>query len=340
MRTDAQVRSEKRVEAVKAVQRGDSPKLVARVMGIPVNTLYDWLARYRHGGWDALREGARSGRPRKVNGTILNWLYRAITTGDPRQYQFDFCLWNRRIIKSMLKKHHGIELSLHSVGRLLNQLGLSAQRPVYQAYQQDKAAVKKWLEHTYPELFYRAKKLKANIYFADESSFRSDSHRGTTWGVVGQTPVVEEHRGRFGMNCISAISAKGQMRFKCFEGRMNSEGFIDFLKALRSDTNKPTFVIVDGASYHRSKKVKDYLKSTKGQVELFQLPAYSPELNPDEQVWNQAKARVGKIAIENKDMMKQVLTKVLRSIQKSKTLIRSFFKLENTKYAQISPENF
>jgi len=338
--SNAKLREQKRVDAVKSVQRGESPKLVSRVMGIPVNTLYDWLARYRHGGWDALREGARSGRPKKVNGTVLNWLYKAVTTGDPRQYQFEFCLWNRRIIRAMLKKHYDIELSLHSVGRLLKQLGLSAQRPVYQAYQQDKTAVKKWLEQTYPRLFDRAKILKASIYFADESSFRSDSHRGTTWGVIGQTPVVGEHRGRFGMNCISAISAKGQMRFRCFEGRMSSDGFIDFLKALRSDSNKPVFVIVDGASYHRSKKVKDYLKNTLGQVELFQLPAYSPELNPDEQVWNRAKAKIGKIAIESKQRMKQELYKALRSIQMSRKIIQSFFRMEHTKYAANIPENY
>ncbi len=335
MPTNAEVRTQKRIDAVKSVQRGEEPKLVARVMGIPMTTLYDWLARYRGGGWDALGEGVRSGRPRKVTGSVLSWLYNAITGGDPRQYQFEFFLWNRRIIRSMLKKHHGIELSVSSIGRLLRQLGLSAQRPIYKAYQQDKTAVKQWLEQTYPNLFARARKLKATLCFADEASFRSDSHRGTTWGAIGQTPVVEEHRGRFGINCISAISAKGEMRFKCFEGRMNSDGFIDFLKALHSDSGMPVFVIVDGASYHSSRKVKDYVKSTEGKVELFKLPAYSPELNPDEQVWNQAKSNIGKMAIESKSMMRKAVLRAMRSIQKSRQLIKAFFKLEHTKYAQV-----
>ncbi len=333
MHSKSDFRAEKRADAVKSVQRGEEPKVVSRVMNIPLNTLYDWLSRYRSGGWHALRDGSRSGRPKKVGGAVLKWLYDAITTGDPRQYQFEFCLWNRRIIKSMLRKIHGIELSLSSISRLLNQLGLSPQRPVYKAYQQDKSAVKQWLEETYPGLFARAKKLKATIYFADEASFRSDSHRGTTWGKIGETPVVDEHRGRFGINCISAVSAKGQMRFKCFEGRMNSEGFIDFLKALLADSRKPIFVVVDGASYHGSKKVKEYLESTQGKVELFKLPAYSPELNPDEQVWNQAKRRTGKMAIESKSQMKRIVYRVMRSIQKSKNLIKSFFKLKETKYA-------
>jgi transposase len=125
------------------------------------------------------------------------------------------------------------------------------------------------------------------------------------------------------------------MRFKCFEGRMNSDGFIDFLKALHSDSGKPVFVIVDGASYHSSRKVKDYVKSTEGKVELFKLPAYSPELNPDEQVWNQAKSKIGKMAIESKSMMHKAVLGAMRSIQKSKQLIKAFFKLEHTKYAQV-----
>ncbi len=123
-------RYEKRVEVVKAIQRGEEPKVVARVMGIPLASVYNWLARYRSGGWHALRDGQKSGRPRKVTGTVLKWLYDAITGGDPRQYEFEFSLWTRRIIKTMLKRIHGIEISESSISRLLKQLGLSAQRPV------------------------------------------------------------------------------------------------------------------------------------------------------------------------------------------------------------------
>ncbi len=333
MPTKAEARTRKRIEAVESVQRGETPGIVSRVMNIPLNTLYDWLGRYRSGGWHALGDGIKSGRPAKVSGSVLKWLYEAVTTGDPRQYQFEFCLWNRRIIQTMLKKVQGIELSLSSISRLLHQLGLSAQRPVYQAYQQNKEAVRQWLNQTYPDLFARASKTKAILYFLDEASFRSDSHCGTPWARVGETPVVRERRGPLGINCISAVTSKGEMRFKCFEGRMNSEGFIDFLQALSEDSQQVVFVVVDGASYHRSAKVKAHLDSTKGGVELFQLPAYSPELNPDEQVWNQAKQRIGRMAIDSKVQMKKTIDKVMCSIQKSVELIKSFFRLKDTKYA-------
>ena len=328
-------RHQKRVDAVRAVQREESPKVVARVMDIPLNTLYDWLSRYRSVGWNGLRDGKKTGRPRKLSGSVMKWLYEAITLGDPRQYQFEFCLWTLQIIRKMLKKEHGIELSKSSISRLLNQMGLSAQRPVYKAYNQDPKGVKSWLTRTYPELYKDAKKNGAIIYFLDEASFRSDHHSGTTWGKVGETPIVEEHRGRFGINCISAITAKGSLRFRCFEGRMNSANFIDFIKYLQKDAKEPIYIVADGASYHSSKQTQCYINSTKDQVRLYKLPPYSPELNPDEQVWNHAKRKTGKMTIANKADMKKAAMRVLRSIQKTTNLIKSFFQLEKTKYAAI-----
>jgi transposase len=328
-------RYEKRVAAVTAVQRGEAPKIVSRVMNIRLNTLYEWLSRYRNGGWQALREGYRSGRPRKVSGTTLKWIYDAITMGDPRQFQFEFCLWTRRIVRAMLKKYHGIEISLASVGRLLKQLGLSSQKPIYKAYQQNPEAVDLWLKKEYPGIVRKAKMNDADIYFADEAGFRSDHHNGKTWSPVGVTPVVDEHRGKFGVNCISAVSAKGLLRFKLFEGRMNSSLFITFLTGLQADADKAVYVIVDRAKYHVSKEVKEFLREQKGKIRLFYLPAYSPELNPDEQVWNSAKNRVGRICVENKNHMKEVVSKTLRSMKKKVSLILSFFKLETTQYATI-----
>ncbi len=320
---------------MKAVQRGEAPKIVGRVMEIRLNTLYEWLSWYRNGGWHALREGYRSGRPRKITGLTMKWLYDAITMGDPRQFKFEFCLWTRKIIRAMLKKYHRIEISLSSISRLLKQLGLSSQKPIYKAYQQDPKAVDRWLEKEYPSIARKAGKHNADIYFADEAGFRSDHHNGKTWSPIGVTPVVGEHRGKFGMNCVSAVSAKGLLRFKVFEGRMDSSLFIDFLTCLHADVGKAVYVIVDRAKYHRSREVAQFLRKQKGQIRLFYLPAYSPELNPDEQVWNSAKNKAGRICIENKNHMKKVVLKTLHSMKKKVELILSFFKLETTQYATI-----
>ena len=146
---------------------------------------------------------------------------------------------------------------------------------------------------------------------------------------------MKEHRGRFGYNAISAVSARGKMYFQTFTGKMDTSGFIAFLKKLRSDVGGPVIVITDRASYHKAKKVTEYITSTQGEVELELLPARSPELNPDEQVWNRAKERLGRMIIQNKDHMKNALQRVLRSLQRNAKLIKSFFQLNDTRYALI-----
>jgi transposase len=235
----------------------------------------------------------------------------------------------------MLKQVHGIILSKSAVCRLMQQMGLSPQRPLYRSYKQDPKELEKYLRRTFPQLRQEAKRIGAEIYFVDESALRSDHHRGTTWGAVGETPVVEDSGDRFGLKLISAVSPRGDMRFATIEGGMNSEKFIDFLKKLHSDAGKPIIVIADNAAYHSSQKVMRFAQQSKGTITLGHLPRYAPELNPDEQVWNQAKARLGKIFIDSKETMKKEVLNILRSIQKQTDLVRSFFQLKHTAYAAL-----
>jgi transposase len=136
--TRSETRSAKRKEVVEAIViRGEPVPVVARVYDIARRTIFGWLARYRSGGWDGLKEGSRRGRPRKVSGADLEWLYEAVTMGSPLNHKFGFCLWTLNIIRAMLKRERGIELSKSAVSRLLAHLGLSPQRPLYKSYKQD-----------------------------------------------------------------------------------------------------------------------------------------------------------------------------------------------------------
>lgn len=335
-----EVKYQKRRQAVEAVQAGESVALVARLFRVPQKTLFTWLARYRQGGWQALRDKKRSGRPGKLSAAVIKWVYNAITLGDPRQYQMPFCLWTLAIVRTMIKKHHGIVMSKSAICRLMQQLGLSAQRPIYRSYKQDRREIQKYLTSTFPELRRLAKRLGATIYFVDEAAVRSDHHRGTTWSPIGCTPVVEDSGDRFGVKLISAVTARGDMRFGCIEGKMNSDKYIAFLGKLLADNKRPIVVIADHATYHISQKVQRYARESRGQVTLGNLPKYAPEYNPDEQVWNHAKARLGKLFIDSEQTTRHHVLNIMRSIQKSTALIRSFFKLENTNYAALSCHNF
>ena len=333
MSTRIELRNQKRKDVVEAIVIRQEPvHLVRRIYNLPERTVFDWLSRYRAGGWDALKEGKRSGRPRKLSAEDMQWVYKAVTMGNPMHYQFDFCLWTLGVLGTLIKQARGVKLSKSAVSRLLRHLGLSAQRPVYKLYKQDPKQVKRYLSKTFPEAVAQAKAMGAQLFFVDEASVRSDAHRGATWGKRGETPVIRDSGGRFGLNMISAISPRGEMRFSFIAGGMNSSRFIQFLKKLRKDAGKPILVIVDNAKYHYSKETRRFLKQQDGQILLAFLPAYSPELNPDEQVWNHAKHQLSQRPVWDKHDMKRHLSAILHSLQKRTGLIMSFFKMKDTKY--------
>jgi transposase len=231
--------TELRKQAVLQVQSGESPELVAKGLGINRTTIYDWLALYRKGGWGALKAKKRGGRKPKLNGKAMSWIYRTVTMKNPMQLKFSFALWTIDMIRKLIKDRFQIELSKSSVNRLLDQLGLSAQKPLWRAYQQNPKAVEEWLTKEYPKIRSMAAKHDAEIYFGDEAGVRSDFHSGTTWAPKGKTPVVSATGARFGFNMISAVSPKGALRFMVVEGSVNASVFIEFMKRLMIGSSKP-----------------------------------------------------------------------------------------------------
>jgi transposase len=276
--------TELRKRGVSAVQDGQPVPLVAKVLGVQKSTLFGWLARYRRGGWDALDARKRGGRPPKLSGQMMQWVYDAVAKRDPRQMEFPFALWTSVMIRELIWRRFHIRLSKASVCRLLNQLGLSPQRPLWRAFQQDSKRVEQWVQVEYPKIRAMAKKHKADIFFGDEAGIRSDFHSGRTWAVRGKTPVVTTSGARFHCNMISAISPHGAMRFMLVEGKLSGEVFVEFLERLLHNWPHPIFLILDSHPVHRSSTVSKFVASTDGQLQIFFLPSYSPELNPDEQV--------------------------------------------------------
>jgi len=328
-----EMRNQRRRDVVEAIVNRNEPiHVAARVFNVPQRTVFEWLSWFRAEGWDGLNEKKRSGRPRKLSGTQIKWVYDCITLGNPQQFNFEFCLWTLKVLRELIRSRLKVELSTSSLSRLLRKLGLSAQRPVYQAYRRDPGRVMEYLNVTFPEAMARVKATGAQVFFVDESAIRSDAHRGTTWGAVGETPVVKDSGGRFGMNLISAVSPRGDLRFSVIGETMDSARFIAFLKQLHRDAGGPILVVADNAKYHHSKETRRFIEAQDGQIELVYLPPYSPELNPDEQVWNHAKREIGKRAILNKATLERVVLGVMRSLQKQKDLVRSFFQLAGTRY--------
>ena len=221
-----------RERAVQSVQDGESPETVSRALGINRSSIYSWLAQYRRGGWGALKAKPLFGRPPKLDGKKLKWVYHVVTES-PLQMKFEYALWTREMVAVVIKRKFNIVLSPASVGRLLAQLGITCQKPLHRALERDEALVQQWLKKEYPRIKALAKRENAEIYFGDAAHMRSDHHSGRTWGKKGETPIVASTGARYGMSLISAITARGHMRFMIKEkGGVNADVFIEFLKRL------------------------------------------------------------------------------------------------------------
>jgi transposase len=332
-RLDHKTREKIRIRAVKLVEQGHSPEQIIKALGFHRSCIYEWLAKYREGGTQALETKPLTGRPKKLNGRQIKKIYDIVTMKNPLQLKFEFALWTRDMVRDLIRDQFNVKLSLVSVGRLLKKMGLSPQKPLHRAYQQDPEVVEQWLNSEFPKIKALARKEKADIYFGDEASVRSDFHSGTTWAPKGQTPVVKTTGARFSVNMISAISPRGKLRFMTIDGRFNAAKFIEFLKRLIHKSEKPVFLIVDGHPTHKAKKVKAYIENTQGRLRLFILPPYSPELNPDELVWNNLKNhRVGRKMISGPDDLKQKVISSLRSLQRMPQKIKGFFREKHVRY--------
>ena len=325
-----------RIRAVEQVQAGESPEAVIKALGFSRSCIYTWLALYRSGGWGALKARALRGRPMKILPAQMKWLYETVTGKSPLQFRFEFALWTREMIRMLLREEFSLKLSLTSVGRLLHQLGLICQRPLFRATEQDPERVRRWREEEFPTIRRMAKEAGARIFFGDEAGVRSDYHAGTTWGLKGETPVVPRTGRRSSVNMLSAVSARGELRFMLVKGRVDGAVFAEFLRRLMHSAPDPIFLILDGHSIHRSRPVCEFVARQDGRLRLFFLPPYSPELNPDEQVWNYVKHHgTGRAGIKGGvDLIRFVLAR-LRSLQGLPWTVRMFFLTPHTQYAAL-----
>ena len=324
-----------RERAVRSVQNGESPEVVARVIGVNRSTMYGWLAQYRRGGWGALKAKPLFGRPPKLDSKKLKWIYDTVTQKNPLQLKFAFALWTREMVAKLIEDKFNISLSLVSVGRLLAQLGISCQKPLHHALERDEALVQQWLKQEYPKIKALARREKAEIYFGDAAHMRSDHHAGRTWGKKGETPVVLSTGARYRMSLISAVTSRGHIRFMIKEkGGVNADVFLEFLRRLMVGSNTAIFLIVDRGPAHVAKKTKAFVATVGDRLRLFYLPPYSPDRNPDELVWKHLKAdTVGRATITSLGDFKEKVRSSMLSLQRSPAKIRAFFQKPSLRYA-------
>ena len=323
--------------AVRAIEENErSPELVADVLGISRTAIYEWIRRYRQSGYPALDTRTSPGAPPVITEEMDAWLRYTVLNHSPMAFDYDTVLWTRDILADLLNKEFGVNVGGSTVSLHLNNLGLSYQKPWFRSKERDEREVEHFLDDKFPRIQRLASKIGADIAFEDEAGIGLQAHSGKTWGQVGKTPEVPVTGKRGGYNMLSIVAADGSMQFSVKESKINSEEYIEFLKMILKGRTKPLILIVDRASFHRSKKVRDFVRSHRENIRIYFLPRYAPEMNPDEQVWNEVKSKkIGRQSVETKSSLKDKLYSELRSLQKNSEKIKSFFHISYTKYAAI-----
>lgn len=324
-----------RIQAVRRViEDGERPSEVMASMGLCRTSIYPWLREYQENGWDALAESIAKGPEPLLTESQKLRVKRWILGKDPRQYGFDFGLWSRRIVQSLIKEKLSVELCLTAVGKLLASLDITPQKPLRRAYERDPQAVQHWLDHGYPELRKRAKTQAAKIFFLDEAGFQSDPPLGKTYGLKGHTPVVQTSGQRQSINVISAVNARGEFWAATYDAKLNAETFVLFLKDFMKGQAGKVFLVIDGHPSHKAKIVEKYVDSLQGRLELHRLPPYAPDLNPDEFVWSHMKNNgVSKKPLKQNESLRDRVEADLLNIHSNPELVRSFFKAPSVAYA-------
>lgn len=327
-----------RLSAVRAILAGTKQVKVAKIFHVTVQTVCLWFKKYKKGGFKALRSKQR-GRP-KEGGALLPWqaanVVRMLKSKNPDQLSLPFYLWTREAIQDLIKNKYGVRLSRWTVGRYLKRWGFTPQKPLRRAYEQNPKAVRRWLEIDYPAISIRAKLEKALILWGDEMGLRSDHTAGRSYGLRGQGAIIPGTGQRFGCNMISAISNQGQLFFMVIKGRFNSLVFIKFMRRLLKQSQQKIFLIVDGHPSHKSKITRAWLERPENSkhIEVFFLPGYSPELNPDELVNQDVKSNaLGRRRPKTLEEMTGNIRSYLRKRQRQPHIVRNYFLEKNVQYA-------
>lgn len=325
----------KAVDAV--IKHGFSQMEACEIFGFSKTSMSKYLRAYKQQGEESFTYQKRGVKIR--TGTLLTEAQEAsliedILSHTPDELGLNHCLWTSRVVNVYLQEKFSVTYSERGIRKLMNRLGFSSQKPIKLAYQRDPKKIEEWLHHTYPKIKVRAMQEGARIYWGDEMGIYSSDNRGSTYGLIGKTPVIKKTGARFKCNILAAISPQGFMNWRVFEDNFTSQTFVEFLGRLIRQVKQKIFLIVDNHKVHHSKRVRAYVEKHRDRLELFFLPPYCPEMNPQELVNQDVKAHANnfKPLIKLEHLMINVRY-YLTTIQFSPWKIMSFFKKQQVAYA-------
>jgi len=334
---NAQTKYELRKQVVRLKKKGMKGQEISELVGLGIVQISRiWQKYLKHGALvlKPQKQGRPIGSSRLLSEAQEQEVRKIIIDKTPNQLRLPFSLWTREALRMYLQDKYGVRVALRTLSEYLKRWGFTTQKPVKKAYAQSSAVVKHWLEEEYPKIHMKAKKEKAEIYWGDETGVQSDANRERGYSPRGTPPTLLIDVKRVRINMISAISNNGRVRFMIYRKTMTARILIEFMGRLIKDAGRKVFLILDNLKVHRSEAVKKWLSAHQSHIEVYYLPPYSPELNPDEYLNGALKEKVhrglrarGIEGLTHK--VRSYMCKLLRRPQN----VMNFFKHPKVQYA-------
>lgn len=329
---------ERRKQVARLHLKGHGVMRIVELTGLSYPTVRKAIDLYEEGGAAGLKPGRRGkkrGTGRVLSDEQERLIQRIICDKRPEQLKMDFALWNRAAVAELIKRECGLELSVRGTGNYLKRWGFTPQKPIRRAYEQQSEAVRAWIDERYPEIEKRAKSEGGEIHWGDETALVNTDSRGRSYAPVGKTPVTKVVGGtREKLSMIATVTNKGQARWMIIDAAFNADKLIEFLGALIKDARKKVFLILDNLRVHHSKPVKAWVAKHQDRIELFYLPSYSPELNPEERLNADLKQVMrSKVPARTKAKLRKATEEHMNRIGNDPDRVRAYFQDPHVKYA-------
>ena len=311
----------------------------ARALDICRRTATRWVKAYKGNGNRVRHEGRhgrRTGEGRALTREQERKLMSMLVDKTPMQYKFPFALWNSRAIRDLIRAEFGVKVSRRTVCRCMARNGFTPQGPEKRAREQRPAQVRRWMERVYPRIRMAAKRVGAEIFRCDGTGVgtRTGFQRGyAPKGMIPLPAVTSVVSCRVSM--ISAVSNRGAPSFRAYTGPMRMRRFLHFAKAVAHDSAAGKVVlIVDNLRVHHAKLVRAWAARHRDKIKIFYLPAYSPELNPDELVNSDLKIGIGQRepAKDRRELERQVCEH-MDGVKANPEKVAAFFQKQSVRYA-------
>ena len=333
-----EVLHERRKQVIRMHRKGMPVMQIVEHSGLSWSAVNAAITAYLTTGAAALKPAARGkklGGGRALSESQERAVRQIICDKRPEQLKMEFALWNRAAVMQLIERECGIKLSVRGVGNYLKRWGFTPQKPIKKAYEQRPEAVKAWLDNDYPTIEQRAKAEDAEIHWGDETAVVNTDVRGRSYAPAGKTPVTFAVGGtRQKLSMIATVTNQGKTRWMIIDEAFNADRLIEFLEALTKDAGRKVFLILDNLRVHHSKPVKAWVAERKDKIELFYLPSYSPELNPEERLNADLKqALYSKVPVRTKAKLRVATTEHMQTLEKSPERVKKYFQDSRVKYA-------